>query len=60
MEYKEIDLTENAALRAEMTDKTGWRTVPMIFIGDALIGGSDDLHKLDAEGKLDKMLRGEG
>ena len=42
-----------------MIEKTGWKTAPMIFIGGDLIGGSDDLHRLDAAGRLDKMLRGE-
>jgi len=32
------------------------RTVPQIFIDDAAIGGSDDLHALDRAGKLDAML----
>jgi glutaredoxin 3 len=31
-------------------------TVPQIFIDDARIGGSDDLHALDRTGKLDPLL----
>ena len=34
----------------------GTRTVPQIFIGGRHVGGSDDLHALDAAGKLDPML----
>ena len=40
----------------ELSQKTGMRTVPMIFIGDECIGGSDELHQLDRTGKLDEML----
>ena len=34
----------------------GRRTVPQIFIGGTHVGGCDDLHALDADGKLDPML----
>jgi glutaredoxin 3 len=30
--------------------------VPQIFIDGVSIGGSDELHELDASGKLDAML----
>jgi glutaredoxin 3 len=39
-----------------MIAKTGKRTVPQIFIGEFHVGGCDDLHALDKEGKLDKLL----
>ena len=42
-----------------MAVKAGGRwTVPQIFIGDRHVGGSDDIHALDAAGKLDPLLRG--
>jgi glutaredoxin 3 len=31
-------------------------TFPQIFIGGKHIGGSDDLHALDARGDLDPLL----
>jgi glutaredoxin 3 len=40
----------------EMTARTGRRTVPQIFIGDTHVGGCDDLHDLDRQGKLDPLL----
>ena len=54
--FKEINLTDNAALRDELEEKTGWMTVPMIFIGETFIGGADDLYALEASGELDKKL----
>ena len=33
-----------------------YRTVPRIFIGDAFIGGFDNLNKLEKDGKLDVLL----
>jgi glutaredoxin 3 len=56
--YEEIDVTYNQALRDEMMKKAeGRRTVPQIFIDDQPIGGCDDLHALEAVGKLDLMLK---
>lgn len=55
--YSEIDVSQDAGLRAKMTQRAnGRRTVPQIFIGGQHVGGSDDLHALDHAGKLDPML----
>jgi glutaredoxin 3 len=55
--YEEIDVRADPAKRDEMLKKTGGKkTIPQIFIGDKYIGGSDDLHALDAAGKLDRLL----
>jgi glutaredoxin 3 len=54
IEKLRVDL--DPALRQEMMDKTGRRTVPQIFIGGAHVGGYDDLAALDRAGKLDPML----
>ena len=55
--YDEYDVTTNSAKRAEMVARApGASTVPQIFINDRSIGGCDDLHGLDASGKLDGML----
>lgn len=35
----------------------GRRSVPQIFIDDQHIGGCDDIHALDAQGKLDALLK---
>ncbi|HYD57734.1 MAG TPA: glutaredoxin 3 [Burkholderiales bacterium] len=42
--------------RAEMTRKSGRRTVPQIWIGERHVGGCDDLYALEREGKLDPLL----
>ncbi len=56
--FIEIGVDGDAAARAAMTERAhGRRTVPQIFIGDRHIGGSDDLHALDAAGKLDPLLQ---
>lgn len=45
------------AMRAEMMEKTGRRTVPQIYIGATHVGGFDELAALDHAGTLDELLR---
>ncbi|HHW34212.1 MULTISPECIES: glutaredoxin 3 [Paracoccus] len=57
VEYELIDVGREPARRAEMTQRAnGRRTVPQIFIDGVGVGGSDDIHALDRQGKLDPML----
>ena len=59
VEYTGYDITGDNAAREKMIERTGGpKSVPQIFIDDTLIGGCDDIHALDAEGKLDTMLNG--
>jgi glutaredoxin 3 len=57
VEYTEIDIERHPERRAEMITRSGRRTVPQIFIGDVHVGGSDDLHALQAAGELDEVLQ---
>jgi len=58
--YTEHDASFSPELRQEMISRANGRsTFPQIFIGDIHVGGSDDLHDLDARGKLDAMLAGQ-
>lgn len=57
---REISAAFDPSARAAMIEKSGGRrTYPQIFIGETHVGGSDDLHALEAAGKLDALLRGE-
>ena len=57
--FTEIDVMQNPGKRSEMMQRAnGGRTVPQIFIGGKHIGGSDDLHLLERQKKLDALLAG--
>lgn len=57
--FTEIDVGMDADQRAEMTRRAhGRHTVPQIFIDGKHVGGCDDLHDLDRQGKLDLLLSG--
>ncbi|NHN78690.1 glutaredoxin 3 [Azotobacter chroococcum] len=54
--YQEIDIEGRPELEAEMRRKAGRTSVPQIWIGDAHVGGCDDLHALERAGRLDALL----
>lgn len=56
--YREIDVSRDGELRAEVIRRSGQRTVPQIWIGEHHVGGSDELYALDRAGKLDTLLAG--
>ena len=57
--YTEIDVSRDPDLRLAMTNRAGGRrSVPQILIGETHVGGSDDLHALEHEGRLDGLLAG--
>jgi len=58
VEFTEIDIMVQPQRRAEMMKRAnGGRTVPQIFINGVHVGGSDELHALDRNGRLDPMLK---
>jgi len=57
VDFEEIDVDARPEARTEMTARSGRRTVPQIFIGATHVGGCDDLHALEAGGRLDTLLK---
>ena len=59
VDFEEIDVMLKPGRRAEMTTRSGGRTsVPQIFVDGRHIGDCDEIHALDAAGKLAPMLEG--
>ena len=56
--FEDIDIEASPDKRDEMQARSGRRSVPQIFVGSTHVGGSDDLHDLDASGGLDPLLAG--
>ena len=50
--YEDVDVGGDDALREEIMQRTGRRTVPQIFIDERSIGGFEELAALDAAGEL--------
>ena len=55
-DYREIAVDQEPEKRMEMIQRSGRRTVPQIWIGEQHVGGCDELHLLERQGKLDKLL----
>jgi glutaredoxin 3 len=58
VDFREINVDDDAKLREEMIARSNRRTVPQIFIGDTHVGGCDDLFELDRSGELDRLIQG--
>lgn len=55
--YVEYDVTNDTDKQHEMYERSaGRRTVPQIFVDNKGLGGCDDIHALDNQGKLDAIL----
>ncbi|MFM2130163.1 MAG: glutaredoxin 3 [Pseudomonadota bacterium] len=54
--FTEYDVDTEPGRRQEMVARGGGYTVPQIFVDGRPVGGCDDIHALDAEGKLDRLL----
>lgn len=55
IEFKEIRVDKDIALKQEMITKSGRFTVPQIFIDDYHVGGYDDLVEHSKSGKLKEL-----
>ena len=57
--FAEIDVARAPERRQEMVQRaSGRRTVPQIFVGEAHVGGFDELSALERAGRLDALLAG--
>jgi len=55
-EIEMIDVDAQPDRRAEMQRRSNRRTVPQIWIGATHVGGCDDLHDLERQGRLAVLL----
>jgi cysteine synthase A len=55
VEYQEDNL--GGQVRAALKSKTGWDTIPQIFVGGEFIGGCTDAFDAFREGRLQAMLK---
>ncbi len=57
VEFTEYSIDGDEQARSAMAERShGKRSLPQIFVDDVHIGGCDDIHALDAQGKLNPLL----
>ena len=54
---EEIDVDVTPGAQAQMRARSGRTSIPQIFINEQHIGGSDELAALEADGRLDALLK---
>jgi glutaredoxin 3 len=57
VDFTEYSIDGDEVARDQMAQRAnGRRSLPQIFINNQYIGGCDDIHALDRQGKLDPLL----
>jgi monothiol glutaredoxin len=51
-----IDVLADPGIRQELSEISGWPTIPQVFVKGELIGGADITQELAASGELTRVL----
>ncbi|MEM7243574.1 MAG: Grx4 family monothiol glutaredoxin [Pseudomonadota bacterium] len=60
VEYKDINILEDDALRQGIKDFSDWPTIPQLYVKGEFIGGCDIVTEMTLSGELDTMLEENG
>src|SRR3954469_16722978 len=52
-----VDVLADPTIRQELSEVSGWPTIPQIFVKGELIGGADITEELAGSGELEQLLR---
>jgi monothiol glutaredoxin len=51
-----VDVLADPTIRQELSEISGWPTIPQVFVKGELIGGADITEELAASGELTRVL----
>lgn len=51
-----VDILPDPSIRQELSELSGWPTIPQVFVKGELIGGADIVEELAADGELSRVL----
>ena len=51
-----VDILPDPRIRQELSELSGWPTIPQVFVGGELIGGADIVEELLESGDLQRKL----
>jgi monothiol glutaredoxin len=51
-----VDVLADPAIRQELSEISGWPTIPQVFVKGELLGGADITEELAASGELTRVL----
>jgi monothiol glutaredoxin len=55
-EYGAMDILPDPRIRQELSARSGWPTIPQLFIDGELVGGCDIVSELHESGELRRMV----
>ena len=58
--FKAINILENAEMRQGIKDFTNWPTIPQLYIKGDFIGGADIIKEMHSLGELKSLLCNKG
>ena len=56
VDYAAMDILPHPLIRQELSELSGWPTIPQLFIGGELVGGCDIVTEMDESGELAQAL----
>ena len=51
-----VNILPDPAIREELSELSGWPTIPQVFVGGELVGGADIVQELSETGQLPAIL----
>ena len=51
-----VDILSDPGIRADLSELSGWPTIPQVFVKGELVGGADITQELAESGELRKVL----
>jgi monothiol glutaredoxin len=54
--FTAVDVLPDPRIRQELSELSGWPTIPQVFIRGELVGGADIVEELQASGELEEKL----
>jgi monothiol glutaredoxin len=51
-----VDILPDPSIRQELSELSGWPTIPQVFVKGELVGGADITQELAESGELRKIL----
>ena len=52
-----VDILPDPRIRQELSELSGWPTIPQVFVRGELIGGADIVEELERTGQLEETLK---
>jgi monothiol glutaredoxin len=56
VQYAALDILPDPRIRQELSDFSGWPTIPQLFVDGELVGGSDIVMEMFESGELADLL----